>query len=55
MTVKSVRKCCIPSEMDGSADSMLQNDNEEDESGSSKCKVDTVTLIHIFGELTMWN
>lgn len=27
--------------MDGSDDSMLWNDSEEDENGSSKCKVDT--------------
>lgn len=55
MIVKGIRRCFIPSEMDGSDDSMLWNDSEEDENGSSKCKVDTVTLIDIFCELTMWN
>jgi hypothetical protein len=42
MIATKVRKCCIPSEMDGSDDSMLWNDSEEDENGSSKCKVMTV-------------
>jgi hypothetical protein len=55
MIVIGVRRRCIPSEMDGSDDSMLWNDNEEDENGKSKCKVDTVTLIDIVCELTMWN
>lgn len=36
-----IKRCCILSEMDGSDDSMLWNDSEEDENGSSKCKVDT--------------
>ena len=55
MIVMGVRRCFIPSKMDGSDASMLWNDSEEDENGSSKCKVETVTLIDIFYELTMWN
>jgi len=41
MIVMGVRRCFIPSKIDGSDDSMLWNDSEEDENGSSKCKVET--------------
>jgi hypothetical protein len=53
MIVKGVRNCCISNEMDGSDEIMLWNDSEKDKKGSSKCKVDTVTLIDIFCEITM--